>query len=119
MASSADPSSLFPTRAGMATAAAAPLTAAAETAAAATAAAETAATTADTAVTNAATPPPPAPVPADDPRPQAPVEPQLEDCCGSGCVVCVFDAYETARERYQLRLAAWLARHPEDDATAN
>lgn len=113
MASSADSSSLFPTRAGMATAAdTAPLTAAA-----ATAAAETAATTAHTAVTIAATPP--APAPADDPRPQAPVEPQPEDCCGSGCVVCVFDAYETARERYQLRLAAWLARHPEAGATAN
>lgn len=107
MASSADPSSLFPTRAGMATASATP--------APLTAAAETAATTADTAVTNAATPP----APADDPRPQAPVEPQLEDCCGSGCVVCVFDAYETARERYQLRLAAWLARHPEAGATAD
>jgi hypothetical protein len=49
---------------------------------------------------------------ADDPRPEPPVEPQLEDCCGSGCVVCVFDAYEMARERYQARLAAWLARHP-------
>ena len=80
-----------------------------------TGAAATAATTAETAATDAAAPP----VPGDDPRPQAPVEPQLEDCCGSGCVVCVFDAYETARERYQLRLAAWLARHPEDDTTAN
>lgn len=51
-----------------------------------------------------------------DPRPEAPVEPQLEDCCGSGCVVCVFDVYEIARERYQQRLADWLARHPEAPA---
>jgi hypothetical protein len=48
----------------------------------------------------------------DDPRPQPPPEPQLEDCCGSGCVVCVFDAYEIARGRYALQLAAWLACHP-------
>ncbi len=53
--------------------------------------------------------------PDDDPRPQPPVEPQLEDCCGSGCVVCVFDAYELARERYAARLAAWLARHPQPE----
>ncbi|MFL6708458.1 MAG: oxidoreductase-like domain-containing protein [Massilia sp.] len=51
-----------------------------------------------------------------DPPPQAPVEPQLEDCCGSGCVVCVFDAYEMARERYAAQLAAWQARHPEASA---
>ena len=51
-------------------------------------------------------------VPAADPQPQPPLEPQLEDCCGSGCVVCVFDAYEMARERYAAQLAAWQARHP-------
>jgi hypothetical protein len=51
-----------------------------------------------------------APAMADDPKPQAPIEPQLEDCCGSGCVVCVFDAYEMARERYAARLLAWQQR---------
>ena len=59
------------------------------------------------AATPAETPDPPRESP-----PEPPVEPQLEDCCGSGCVVCVFDAYEQARERYETRLAAWLARHP-------
>lgn len=53
-----------------------------------------------------------APAAAGDPRPQPPIEPQLEDCCGSGCVVCVFDAYEMARERHAQQLAAWLLRHP-------
>jgi hypothetical protein len=48
-----------------------------------------------------------------DPRPIAPPEPQLEDCCGSGCAVCVFDAYEMARERYAARLAAWEQRQAE------
>jgi hypothetical protein len=48
-----------------------------------------------------------------DPRPQPPREPELEDCCGTGCVMCVFDAYQIAQENYELALAAWLARHPE------
>lgn len=54
----------------------------------------------------------------DDPRPQPPPEPQLEDCCGSGCVVCVFDAYEMAQQRYAQQLAAWQARHPQLEASA-
>jgi hypothetical protein len=45
-----------------------------------------------------------------DPRPQPPVEPDLEDCCRSGCVPCVFDLYADALERYELALAAWEAR---------
>jgi hypothetical protein len=51
-----------------------------------------------------------------DPRPVAPREPELEDCCGTGCVMCVFDAYQIARERYQAALLAWQARHPEETA---
>lgn len=47
-----------------------------------------------------------------DPRPLPPKEPQLEDCCGSGCVNCVFDLYEIALEQYALALQAWQARHP-------
>ena len=50
---------------------------------------------------------------APDPRPQPPKEPELEDCCGSGCVVCVFDAYQIALENYERALQAWQARHPE------
>ncbi|MDB5959317.1 MAG: hypothetical protein JWP59_611 [Massilia sp.] len=58
------------------------------------------------------------PEPPDDPCPQPPLEPQLEDCCGSGCVVCVFDVYQMARERYLVRLAAWQARHSGQDCPA-
>jgi hypothetical protein len=46
-----------------------------------------------------------------DPRPQPPKEPQLEDCCGTGCVHCVFDMYQIALEHYATALAAWQARH--------
>jgi hypothetical protein len=48
-----------------------------------------------------------------DPRPEPPKEPELEDCCGTGCVVCVFDAYQFALENYERALKAWEARHPE------
>ena len=48
-----------------------------------------------------------------DPRPLPPKEPELEDCCGTGCVLCVFDAYQIAQERYEQALLAWQARHPE------
>jgi len=48
-----------------------------------------------------------------DPRPSPPKEPELEDCCGTGCVMCVFDAYQIAQENYERALAAWLTRHPE------
>lgn len=55
------------------------------------------------------------PVPAStssaDPRPLPPREPALEDCCGTGCAVCVFDAYQMALETYERKLAAWEARH--------
>jgi hypothetical protein len=51
-----------------------------------------------------------------DPRPVAPREPELEDCCGTGCVMCVFDAYQMARERYEAALLAWQARHPDAPA---
>jgi hypothetical protein len=42
-----------------------------------------------------------------------PKEPQLEDCCGTGCVHCVFDRYQIALENYELALRAWEARHPD------
>ncbi|HEX5304932.1 MAG TPA: oxidoreductase-like domain-containing protein [Dyella sp.] len=48
-----------------------------------------------------------------DPKPQPPVAPEAIDCCGAGCVPCVYDTYETALERYREALAAWQARHPE------
>jgi hypothetical protein len=52
-----------------------------------------------------------------DRRPLPPREPALEDCCGTGCVHCIFDLYQIARENYEGALAAWLARHP-DEAVA-
>lgn len=42
-------------------------------------------------------------------RPQPPIQPELEDCCRSGCSPCVFDLYEAALERYERALAAWEA----------
>jgi len=50
--------------------------------------------------------------PAADPRPVPPAPPDPEDCCRSGCAVCVFDLYNEALERYEAALAAWLARYP-------
>lgn len=49
----------------------------------------------------------------DDPKPQPPVEPDAIDCCGEGCVPCIYDIHEQVVERYRKALAAWLARHPE------
>ena len=46
----------------------------------------------------------------DDPVPQPPVRPDLEDCCRSGCTPCVFDRYEEAMERYRIELKAWRER---------
>ncbi|MBQ5947009.1 oxidoreductase-like domain-containing protein [Massilia sp. ST3] len=40
-------------------------------------------------------------------RPVPPVQPELEDCCRSGCVPCVFDLYEEALARYEQELAAY------------
>lgn len=47
---------------------------------------------------------------ASDPLPLPPVEPALEDCCGSGCTPCIFDLYHDAYDRYQSALDAWHAR---------
>ena len=45
-----------------------------------------------------------------------PRRPEEDECCGTGCVPCVFDVYEEALERYRAALAAWKARHPDADA---
>jgi len=71
---------------------------------------------------NASSPNPPS-IPApmdtpDDPPPRPPVEPDPGDCCGEGCVPCIFDLYEEALERYKEALAAWRARHPGVDPGA-
>ena len=46
----------------------------------------------------------------DDPKPAPPVQPDLEDCCHSGCSPCVFDLYDDALERYRVALTEWEAR---------
>ncbi|WEN14192.1 oxidoreductase-like domain-containing protein [Rhodanobacter sp. AS-Z3] len=48
----------------------------------------------------------------DDPPPQRPVEPDAADCCGEGCVRCVYDVHDEALARHEAAMAAWRARHP-------
>jgi hypothetical protein len=60
--------------------------------------------------------PSPAQAVVDDPRPEPPQQPGLDDCCRSGCEPCVFDLYEDALDRYRVALAAWELRHPQPDA---
>ena len=52
-------------------------------------------------------------MPSDDPRPTPPQRPDDEDCCGQGCVPCIFDFYDEAMGKYREALAAWKERHPE------
>ncbi|MEO6690193.1 MAG: oxidoreductase-like domain-containing protein [Dokdonella sp.] len=49
-----------------------------------------------------------------DPRPSRPLEPDAADCCGEGCVNCVFDIHDAALAKYEIELAAWQARHAHD-----
>lgn len=51
-----------------------------------------------------------------DPRPQPPEKPLPQECCESGCPICVYDLYAEALDGYRQALAAWLARHPEATA---
>ncbi|MGX5659100.1 oxidoreductase-like domain-containing protein [Castellaniella ginsengisoli] len=50
-------------------------------------------------------------VPADDPRPEEPVEPDLNECCGNGCEPCVFDTYAEERRAWQQAVKDWEERH--------
>ncbi|WP_183423171.1 oxidoreductase-like domain-containing protein [Luteibacter sp. Sphag1AF] len=54
----------------------------------------------------------------DDPKPLPPPEPDPEDCCGEGCVRCIYDVYDDAVERYRARLSEWQSRHPDTPATS-
>ncbi|MEX0449129.1 oxidoreductase-like domain-containing protein [Spiribacter sp. 221] len=38
--------------------------------------------------------------------PPPPREPDLDECCGSGCDPCVFDLYEQRLERWRVRCEA-------------
>ena len=37
------------------------------------------------------------------------------DCCGSGCVRCIFDSHDDAMERYRAALAEWNERTDSDN----
>ena len=52
---------------------------------------------------------------SDDPPPVPPEPPDPGDCCGGGCVKCVFDVHEDALERHARALAHWRERHPGED----
>jgi oxidoreductase family protein len=56
---------------------------------------------------------------ASDPMPRPPPRPDPEDCCNGGCVRCVFDMYEDAREAYEAALRAWRERHPQADRSGS
>ena len=49
-------------------------------------------------------------IPADDPRPEEPVEPDLNECCGNGCEPCVLDIYAEERRSWQQAVKAWEER---------
>ena len=54
--------------------------------------------------------PGPEPETRSDLPPVRPAEPDPGDCCGEGCVRCVWDVHAEAMERYETALAAWRAR---------
>ncbi|RCV12633.1 hypothetical protein SETIT_2G284800v2 [Setaria italica] len=58
---------------------------------------------------DAAPSPSPAPAPAPAPVPQPPEKPLPGDCCGSGCVRCVWDIYFDELDAYDKALAAHAA----------
>ncbi|WP_231586597.1 oxidoreductase-like domain-containing protein [Cupriavidus basilensis] len=62
-----------------------------------------------TAERSAAAQPAPQPAAALPPRPQAPVAPDINECCGNGCEPCIFDLHAEAMARYRAELKAWQA----------
>lgn len=47
---------------------------------------------------------------ASDPPPVCPAEPNAADCCGEGCVRCIYDIHEEKMERYREALERWRIR---------
>jgi hypothetical protein len=45
-----------------------------------------------------------------DPPPVRPAEPEAADCCGEGCVRCIYDIHDEKLERYREALGRWRAR---------
>ncbi len=52
-------------------------------------------------------------LPDPDPRPIPPEAPGPNECCGSGCPLCVLDLYSDELAQYRKRLEEWKLRHPE------
>ena len=50
------------------------------------------------------------PIPSADPKPEPPVAPDLNDCCGNGCDPCIFDLHDMAMAQYRQVLKEWQAR---------
>ena len=42
-------------------------------------------------------------------KPSKPREPDPDECCGTGCVRCVWDIYNEAMERYTGEMKTWEA----------
>lgn len=51
---------------------------------------------------------------SEDTKPQPPNPEDYAGCCDSGCNPCVYDLYWDAVAHYEIVLAAWQERHPED-----
>ncbi len=49
-------------------------------------------------------------LPAADPKPEPPVPPDLDACCGNGCDPCIFDLHDMAMDDYRRALRAREAR---------
>ena len=52
--------------------------------------------------------------PVNPPLPERPVEPDPSDCCGSGCIPCVFDIYEEDVKRWEqecIKIRTGLVNH--------
>jgi len=48
--------------------------------------------------------------PGDDPHPEEPIEPDLNECCGNGCEPCVFDTYAEEKRAWQQAVKDWEER---------
>jgi hypothetical protein len=46
-----------------------------------------------------------------DPKPQPPREPEVGECCQSGCEPCVYDRYWEALDHYERALREWSLRN--------
>ncbi|RZL10603.1 MAG: hypothetical protein EOP40_05840 [Rubrivivax sp.] len=44
--------------------------------------------------------------------PEAPQQPDIDECCGNGCSPCIFDTHDLAMDQYRQDLRAWRARQP-------